>query len=217
MGRSIKTLLSIFAILVVFSCNTKTYKGSERRAETKKNKSNAEAKKVGLVQNNLTSIKLKNCDQIMRTLSKLTGVSFLSPSIQLAYDELKGSCPSQSDLDSLSPANIGLYIKLAVEFCGLYAVKLRDGSVLKNLDFSKTPSKAFTAGAKKELYQHFYDKFWYGGIRTDIPSFDSLEEQIDTTLKDILAVDVEDKPDATRFVVQGLCVPVLSGTPVTTL
>ena len=108
---------------------------------------------------NLTSIKVKNCDQLLRTMSKLTGVSFTKNSLKASYEENKGACPQSESLDDLSPSNISLGIKLAMDFCGAYAEKLMAEKKPASLDYSKGPKEAFTSQAKSDLFNYFITNF----------------------------------------------------------
>lgn len=212
-------IVIISGLLALAGCNTESsdnIRSKKTKFNKKQDSADAMTKEEAFL--NLTSIKLKNCDQLLRTMAKLTGVDFNSPKVKTAYKELKGGCPGAEDLDSLSPSNIGVAVKLSVEFCGLYSEKLMTSKKISSLDFSKTPGEAFTSAAKEQLFKDFYNTLWNGDVRSDIPSYESLKKASEKTLSELLSEDeLKNKDGATKFVVQGLCAPVLSAAPVTTL
>jgi hypothetical protein len=178
------------------------------------NSSNVEA----IALTDLTSIKVKNCDQLLRTMSKVTGVDFNDPSIKASFDEIKGACPGSESLDDLSPSNISIGIKLAMDFCGAYADKLAKEKRPSSLNFGQSPETAFSSNAKKDLYKLFYSELWNGDVRGEIPTLSEVTQSSDALLKELLEDnDVKGKEGGTKYVVQGLCVPMLSAAPITTL
>lgn len=210
-------LLLVLSIALIFGCDSSEVDNKRFSSSTTKvdqNSSDAEAEKI-----NLTSIKLKNCDQLLRTMSKLTGIDYADADIKKAYEEIKGACPTSSDLDNLSPSNISLAVKLSMEFCGKYADKINSEKLVPSLDFGKSPKDAFSSAAKKDLFLFLYNTVWNGDVRSDVPSYDTLHDSSEKLLSNLLeqAEEVADKAGATKFVVQGLCTPIMSSAPVTTL
>lgn len=225
--RSIKTALC-FSLFLAFGCdsssenlrtapNIKTNQNSkveEAKAETKpEDVKQAEQERI-----NLTSIKLKNCDQLRRTMSMLTGVSMTNAKVVQSYNEIKGSCPTSENLDSLSPANLSLIHNLALTYCGEYSEFLVNSSELASLFQQKNPTDAFTSDTKVKLIDFFYAKLWSGEIRSDIPAKETVSTKLDELLKDIMSdTAISNNVTATKYILQGLCAPMLSASPVTTL
>ena len=175
-----------------------------------------DAKAIALT--DLTSIKVKNCDQLLRTMSKVTGVDFNDDGLKASFEEMRGACPGSESLDDLSPSNISIGIKLAMDFCGAYAMKLEKEKRPASLDYGKTPNVAFSEKAKNDLYKLFYNELWNGDVRGEITSLGEVKQSSNKLLKELLADDgVKSKEDGTKYVVQGLCIPMLSAAPVTTL
>lgn len=211
----LKFLTAAGLSITLIGCNSDVENKRSKNPELSQNSEDAKAENAVL---NLTSIKLKNCDQLVRTMGKLTGISYADESIVASLKELKGACPTDENLDSISPSNISLAIKLSMEFCGKFAEKLKTDKSLSKLDFTKTPKMAFTAAAKDELFTLFYNQLWNGDVRKDVPSLEELKASSESLLADILKQsEVDAKENATTYVVQGLCAPVLSAAPVTTL
>lgn len=205
------TTLSL-ALISSFACNSDSRNLSPTKVETNSIEANPAAFK------DLTGLKLKNCDQLLRTMSKVTEVDFNTPKIKSSFEEMKGACPSSEKLDDLSPSNITVAVKLSMDFCGAYASKLEKAKVPKSLDYSKAPGEAFSNKAKDDLYTLFYNQLWNGDVRAGIPTFEEVKISSNDLLDDLFKdSSVKDSPMATKYIVQALCIPMLSSAPITTL
>ena len=151
-------------------------------------------------------------------MSKVTGVDFNEDKIKSSFEEMKGACPGSERLDDLSPSNITLSVKLSMDFCEAYASNLEKAKEPKTLDYSKAPGEAFTKNVADDLYTHFYNQLWNGDVRGGIPPLAEVKTSLNNLLTEIMEDDaVKESPAATKYVVQALCIPMLSAAPITTL
>lgn len=157
-------------------------------------------------------LSIKNCDQILRAMEKLTGVSRLSPEINAAYLKVEGSCPQDSKPDSFDAAQMVAVNTLALEFCGLYTEQAAAKGSIKDLDLNKIPELAFTEPALASLYQTFYSQIWMGP-RQGIPPFEDMKKELDLLVNQLRKTDKK-TPLATKAIAQGLCAAVLGAAPV---
>ncbi len=188
-----------------------------RRSLTGKSKSseNAGANSGPSASASLTSpavLSIKNCDQILRAMEKLTGVSRLSPAVNAVYLQVEGSCPQESKPDAFDAAQMVAVNKLALEFCGVYVDQAAAKGSIKDLDLNKIPEQAFTEPALTSLYQTFYSQFWMGP-RQGIPPFENMKKELDSLVSELRKTDKK-TPVATKAITQGLCAAVLGAAPV---
>jgi hypothetical protein len=157
-------------------------------------------------------LSIKNCDQILRAMEKLTGVSRLAPEIKAVFLKVEGSCPLESKPDSFDAAQMVAVNNLALEFCGLYVDQVAAKGSIKDLDLNKIPEQAFTAAGLDSLYQTFYTQFWLGP-RGGIPPFENMKKELDSLVAELIKTDKK-TAIATKAIAQGLCSAVLGAAPV---
>ncbi len=168
----------------------------------------------------LVATKVKNCDRFLSTLSKLTGVKLSQAKhmdLRNKINSIKSGCPSSMQVAKLSSNNILFFQKTSLEFCAAYVDRiLEEKIIVEGFDYTKKFSQAFSDDASKAIITYYYNELWYGDVRTDIPSLESIEPQIHELITDVK--EVEEIPDTvvtTKSVMIGMCVPFLSSSPVT--
>ena len=198
------------------SSEDKDGRSGNLEAETASAETVAEQKSEAI---NLTSLKLKDCDKLKTTMSKLTGVKATAPKIAALFPDGKATgCPGESKaLDAISPAYISLTIKLSTEYCGLFTEKIMSGNLIPSLNFASTPRDAFASDAvKQDIATFFYNNIWNGDVRSDVPDIKFLEDESNKLIEEILTEDtVATKADGTKFVLQGVCTQIMAAAPVT--
>jgi len=160
-------------------------------------------------------IYIKNCEQVLRTMERLTGVSRNDARVQKVYTDIQGSCPMNSSPDNFDAPQIIAYQKLALEFCDGYVrdVILKGG--VKELNANNPPATALSQAALDGLYQDFYSRLWMGP-RIGIPSLESLKSRVEPLISDLKSGAPATAP-ATQAIIQGACGAVLSSSTVITL
>jgi hypothetical protein len=163
------------------------------------------------------NLTIKNCDQILRTMEKLTGHSRLSANVQTMYMKVKGSCPTETSLDSLDGSKITAINNIAFEFCQGYVDGVIKKGGVAGIDVSKAPLVGITDAGLDALYSDFYSRF-YLGPRTGIPPLESIKKTVDPVIKDIRAsVGATTATGvASEAIIRGACGMVLSSAPVIT-
>ena len=87
---------------------------------------------------------------------------------------------------------------------------------MKGFDYTKKFSQAFSDDTSKALITYYYNELWYGDMRTDIPSLESIESQIEEIIVAVKELpQLPDTATTTKSVMIGMCVPFLSSSPVT--
>jgi len=157
-------------------------------------------------------LSIKNCEQILRAMEKITGVSRLSGDVNKVYLNVEGSCPQDSKPDSFDAAQMVAVNKIALEFCGVYVDQAAAKGSIKDLDLNKSPELAFTDTALASLYQTFYSQFWMGP-RQGIPPFENMKKELDSLVNELRKTGNK-TPAATKAITQGLCAAVLGAAPV---
>lgn len=163
------------------------------------------------------NLTMKNCDQILRTMEKLTGHPRLSANVQAMYMKVKGSCPTETSLDSLDGSKITAINNIAFEFCQGYVDGVIKKGGVAGIDVSKAPLVGITDNGLDALYSDFYSRF-YLGPRAGIPPLESIKKTVDPVIKDLRAsVGATTATGvASEAIIRGACGMVLSSAPVIT-
>lgn len=207
-------LINICLLLVFISCQKNSSNmRSGNRPGISKDQDSAKGENLSLAPNR--RIYMKNCEQVIRTMAKLTGVSAQDPSVQNIISETKGACPMGSDPEVFDAPQIVAYQKLALEFCGGYIREIILKDKLPDLNAKLPPSQALTPNAINALYSDFYSRLWMGP-RAGIPSSEALKASLDPLIED-LKRSAGQTAAATQSIIQGSCAAVLSSAPVISL
>lgn len=208
---NLKLILLISMVLLGCDPGNKEIKRTlSKKSQASQNQAPGTAAPVSLTSSAVLSI--KNCDQILRAMEKLTGVSRLAPEIKAVFLKVEGSCPIEGKPDSFDAAQMVAVNNIALEFCGLYVDQVAAKGSIKDLDLNKIPEQAFTAPALASLYQTFYSQFWLGP-RSGIPPFENMKKELDSLVAELIKTDKK-TAIATKAIAQGLCSAVLGAAPV---
>lgn len=207
-------LINILLVLLFWGCHksSSNLRSVNRPGITKENDA-SKTENISLAPNR--RIYMKNCDQIVRTMAKLTGVSSQDPSVQNIISETKGACPASSDPEAFDAPQIVAYQKLALEFCGGYVREIVLKDKLDGLNAKLPPNEALTPSATNALYSDFYTRLWMGP-RAGIPSSEALKASLDPLIEE-LKRSAGNTAAATQSIIQGSCAAVLSSSPVISL
>ena len=168
----------------------------------------------------LAGASVKNCDRFLSTASKITGLKLADPKyrgLSNRIEAIKSGCPNDMKLAALSSNNVLFFQKASLEFCTAYAGRLvAEKEIIKDFDYTKKFSEAFSEKSAKSLIRYYYNELWYGDMRTDIPSYKSIEPLVMEILAEVQKKrDLEDTAATTRYMMAGMCVPFLASAPVT--
>jgi len=200
--------LLFIALLVVYGCSGGSSKKRPSKVKVEKSADTSEAPTFRLA--------IKNCDQILRTMERLTGTSRLQAPVSAVYETVKGSCPADASPDSFDGSHIVAINKLALAFCSGYVTKVIKVGAVSGIDVTKAPKIGITDKGLDNLYEDFFKRF-YMGPRTGIPDVAQIKASIEPTLKEVRDVATTPAtPAASEALMQGACGMVLSSAPVIT-
>jgi len=159
---------------------------------------------------------IKNCDQLLRTMERITGASRLQPPVSTVYDSVKGSCPTDPSPDSFDGSQIVAVNKLATAFCAGYVTNVIKKGLVTGIDVTQPPKVGVTDAGLDNLYTDFFKRF-YLGPRSGIPDVAKIKASIDGTLKEVRdAASTPASAKGSEALVQAACSTVLSSAPVIT-
>ncbi len=209
------------ALLVVYGCSADSH--SIKRALQNKGPVVADQKVSGAadqtpaaVEAPIFKLAIKNCDQVMRTMERITGASRLQPPVSTVYESVKGSCPTDPSPDSLDGSQIVAFNKLATAFCAGYVTNVIKKGLVSGIDVAQPPKVGVTDAGLDNLYDDFFKRF-YLGPRSGIPDVAKIKASIDSTLKEVR--DAATTPATARgseALIQAACSTVLGSAPVIT-
>jgi hypothetical protein len=158
---------------------------------------------------------IKNYEQILYSMSSVTGVPYTNTGIQNVYKKITLQMSSDNDLKSFLPANQVAITTLAGEFCnGLVENPSYRVLVWPTINFGQTPTQVFNAANKKIIIDTAISKF--------MPPLDSATQELTydelSTLFDEILID-ENLASAvtTKNVTKVMCISILSSAHATLL
>lgn len=171
----------------------------------------------------LVSEGIKSHEQILNTMSEITGVSITNGSVKSVYDQVVTSLPTDNDVKVFLPPHQLAITKLAAEFCKVLVdtssipagkpVALRS-IIWPTLNFNGVPSASLAMASRDVLIDEVIEVFWGGIVTSEEKSLatDDLHQLIDDLL-----LNEANTATTTRNVVKGVCTTVLASAHVTLL
>lgn len=204
-------------LLVVYGCSADSY--SKKRALQVKGPVSVQEKASGGAdqvseEGSIFRLAVKNCDQLMRTMERITGASRLQPPVSTVYESVKGSCPTDPSPDSFDGSQIVAVNKLATAFCAGYVTNVIKKGLVSGIDVTQPPKVGVTDAGLDNLYADFFKRF-YLGPRSGIPDVPKIKETLDGTLREVR--DAAATPVTARgseALIQAACSTVLSSAPI---
>ncbi|MFT6070658.1 MAG: hypothetical protein ACJAT2_001380 [Bacteriovoracaceae bacterium] len=159
---------------------------------------------------------VKNFEQVLETMSVLTGVDANTNSISNTYEDLKTQLPTNNDIKTFLPAHQVAVTKLAAEYCDeLVDDSNLRGSVWPGFNFGGTPTNSLNPNGRAAVINQAIDKFWgLGTVSAADKNAAIVELQI---LMADLIVGEANNSATTRTVVKGVCIATLATARVTLL
>jgi hypothetical protein len=210
--------LLFVALLAVYGCSGDSK--SKKRDLANKGPVSEEQKNAGAQpaapEPSIFRLAIKNCDQLLRTMERMTGTSRLVAPVSTVYDNVKGSCPTDQSPDSFDGSQIVAINKLAMAFCSGYVTTVVKAGQITGLDLTKAPKIGITDAGLDNLYSDFFTRFYYGP-RAGVPDVAKIKATIDGTLKEVRdAATTPATVVASEAIIQAACGSVLSSAPVIT-
>ena len=158
---------------------------------------------------------VKNFEQILISMSELTGVSAADNGIQSLYKELTVQLPGDNNIKSFLPANQVAITKLAAEFCEKL-VESQDLRVViwPTINFGQSPTQVLNADNKKLIINQAITRF--------LPPMESNQQtitynELSKLFDDLLTGENLGSSVTTRKVVKGMCISTLASAHATFL
>lgn len=164
----------------------------------------------------LVSEGIKSHEQILNTMSTLTGVSVTNNNVRTVYNQVATTLPTDNDIKVFLPPHQLAVTRLAAEFCQamVESTTLRV-VVWPNFPFTALPATALSAANTDELIENVIDAFW-GDIVPAAEKSDAKAE-LEQLVEDLQVGESTATATTTRNVVKGVCTAVLSSAHVTLL
>lgn len=222
--HKIAALLSMTLMLAAFThcvSESPSNKSSSSSSTNRNPSSNSETsnKPTGLAALN-PSVGVKNHEQILHTMSALTGVPTTATNIMRTYNQVSTSMPTSNDIKSLGAANQMAIVQMAAEFCTHLIDRTQNTSrdtmfnVAPNaINFGNITLNNLSAPLSREAFiQRLVDNFW-GGMVSESDLTDAENDLSD--LFDDLALNLPNDNASARLVAKGVCTAALSSANVT--
>jgi hypothetical protein len=159
---------------------------------------------------------VKNFEQVLETMSVLTGVDANTNAINDTYQDLKTQLPTNNDIKTFLPAHQVAVTKLAAEYCDeLVDDNSLRGSVWPGFNFGGTPTNSLNANGRANIINQAIDKFWGMGTVSAVDKNAAIVE-LQILVADLVANEANTQT-TTRTVVKGVCIATLATARVTLL
>lgn len=159
---------------------------------------------------------VKNFEQVLETMSVLTGVDANVNSVSNTYEDLKTQLPTNNDIKTFLPAHQVAVTKLAAEYCDeLVDDNNLRGSIWPGFNFGGTPTNSLNANGRANVINQAIDKFWGMGTVSAADKNAAIVE-LQILVADLIANEANNSA-TTRTVVKGVCIATLATARVTLL
>lgn len=168
-----------------------------------------------VIQEMSVSTGIKNYEQLMMTMSSLTGVQLANDvGVRNIYNDLKSSLPTDNDIKVYSPTHQVAITRMAAEFCNSLIVNqtLR-ANVYPNFNFSMRPTD-MNQGVRDYLIETTISHFW-GDVVSDKEK-DAAHAEMDRMIDELL-VGERNNSGATQSITKAVCTMALASAHVTLL
>lgn len=167
----------------------------------------------------ITSVGVKNFEEIYQTMSVLTGIDPADEgSIRNTYSDLSSQLPTDDSVKSYLTANQVAVIKLGAEFCErLFSASKYYNDFFPRFNIGMGPRDLLNGNNKQVMAQDFIAKFW--GENTQPDALVMTTESEMSALITELAAGMENSTNAsnTRTIAKGVCTAMISSAPVVLL
>ncbi|HXH75005.1 MAG TPA: hypothetical protein VNJ08_08570 [Bacteriovoracaceae bacterium] len=159
---------------------------------------------------------IKNFEQILHTMSEVTGVSSQNAGIKSIYAQVQTSLPNENDVKVFMASHQVAVTKLAAEYCQVLVETAALRVIIwPNFNFGLTiAGNAFSAANREYLIESAIDAFWI--VPTDEEKMQTVE-QVSPLFDELMAAEATGSTTVTRGIVKGVCTVILSSAQVTLL
>ncbi len=159
---------------------------------------------------------VKNFEQVLETMSVLTGVDANTNAINNTYEDLKTQLPTNNDIKTFLPAHQVAVTKLAAEYCDeLVDDNNLRGSIWPGFNFGGTPTNSLNPNGRATIINQAIDKFWGLGTVSGADKNAAIVE-LQILMADLIVGEANNSA-TTRTVVKGVCIATLATARVTLL
>jgi hypothetical protein len=152
---------------------------------------------------------IKDFEQILYTMSAVTGVPVTDPDIQNTYKTLSPQLPNDNSIKSFLSSNQVAITKLAAEFCNelVNSAELRL-VIWPQLNFEVAPATALNTAGRQHLMERAINRFWGQGLLTTQEM--NQQTQVLNELITNLVATASTNAAGTRLVAKGVCIATLA-------
>lgn len=152
---------------------------------------------------------VKNFEQILNTMSELTGVSKADPQIRNTYNSVVDQLPTGNSIKSFQSANQVAIIKLAAEFCNelVESDELRE-LIWPNFNFRSSPNNELDTNGRNYLINASIDHFWLLSDEDYTIRF-TAQTELKSLINDLLVGENMNSSSVTKEIGKGVCISTL--------
>ncbi len=166
----------------------------------------------------VSSVGIKDFEQIYRSMSVLTGVDPANHnSIRSAYGDLNTQLPNENSVKQFNSENQFDFFKLGSEFCD---VMMNDANyynpIFDSVNMGQSPNQALNAAGKAALVQDLMDHFWGVGVQ-DATMMAQSKLDLVVLIDDLLVGENLGSAATTRKVAKGVCASIIATPQITML
>lgn len=158
---------------------------------------------------------MKSHEQLLHTMSTLTGVPVTNTSIQSVYNQVATTLPTDNDVKVFLPPHQLAITKLAAEFCHV----LVENTTLRTqlwpgFNFGAASATAFSSAGRDLIIENTLNVFWGEAVSDEekLMAADELQLLIDDSL-----MGEQSSTTTTRNIVKAVCTSALSSAHVSLL
>lgn len=164
------------------------------------------------VARSVTSVGIKDYEQINRTMSVLTGVPTSNERVARAYRDLSNSLPNENSVKQFGSSAQFSMFKLGSEYCDA----MMEDAALYNAAF---PSANMNAGlsntqAKQNLVNDLLNRFWGQGVQ-DAGMEAQTRTELMALVDELMVGEDPNSASDTRKIAKGVCSSLIITLPVT--
>lgn len=159
---------------------------------------------------------IKSYEQILHTMSALTGVDAFNGTIQTVYRQVETTLPTDNDVKTFLPPHQLAITKLAAEFCHVLVenATLRD-QIWTGLNFGALPATGLSMQNRDFIIDKSIERFWGDVVSTEERAL--AEDELHQLIEDLLVSENTGTSATTRNIIKAVCTSALSSAHVTLL
>lgn len=159
---------------------------------------------------------IKSYEQILFTMSALTGVDAFNGSIQTVYRQVETTLPTDNDVKTFLPPHQLAITKLAAEYCHILvdSATLRD-QIWTGYNFNALPAAGLSTQNRDFIIDKSIERFWGDVVSNEERGL--AEDEFHQLIDDLLVSENTTTSTTTRNIIKAVCTSALSSAHVTLL